>query len=136
VSQDRVWMTVGAYERLQAELEALTAAGATADDAALSRAVELRDLLSRAQTGQMPDDGLVEPGMLVTVRFDDDASELTFVLGDRVLLTLDDSLDVPVYSPSSPLGAAINGINVGDQTVFSAPRGDRRLTVIEARPVS
>ena len=136
MSQDRVWMTVGAYERLQAELQELTAAGPTADDAALSRAVELRDLLSRAQTGQMPDDGLVEPGMLVTVRFDDDQSELTFVLGDRVLLTLDESLDVPVYSPSSPLGAAINGSNVGDQTVFSAPRGDRRLTVIEARPVS
>ncbi len=129
-------MTVGAYERLQAELAELTAAGTTADAAALSRAVELRDLLSRAQTGQMPDDGLVEPGMLVTVRFDDDQSELTFVLGDRVLLTLDESLDVPVYSPTSPLGAAINGINVGDQIVFSAPRGDRRLTVIEARPVS
>lgn len=136
MSHDSVWMTAGTYERLQAELQALTAPGASSDDAALSRAVELRDLLNRAQTGQMPDDGLVEPGMLVTVQFEDDKSELTFVLGDRILLTLDESLDVPVYSPTSPLGAAINGSYVGDHTVVSAPRGDRRLTVIEARPVS
>lgn len=129
-------MTEAAYERLQAELHALVAAGSTTDDALLSRKVELRDLLDRAQTGQMPDDGLVEPGMLVTVTFEDDGSQVTFVLGDRVLLTLDDSLDVPVYSPTSPLGAAINGTSVGDSTVVSAPRGERRLTIVEARPVS
>ena len=47
-----------------------------------------------------------------------------------------ESLDVAVYSPESPLGAAIDGLYVGDTAVITAPKGARQLTIIAAVPAS
>ena len=70
-----------------------------------ARIRQLTQLLENAIVGADPaDDGVVEPGMVVTVEMFGD--EETFLLGSREIA--DDS-DLEVYCEKSPLGAAING---------------------------
>lgn len=116
-----VWMTAAALATLEAELATLTAQPTGEVDPA--RAMELRELIRRAEVGTKPDDGLVEPGMLVTVRFDRDGSTERFLLGSRELVGHDAEIEVDVYSPSSPLGAAITGRYVGDAVRYETPSG-------------
>lgn len=136
MAPDGVWMTPAALERLQQELADLTAVGREVTDLERARVVELKELIQRAEAVSKPDDGLVEPGMRITVRFDDDGSTSSFVLGDRTLLGLDDSLDIDVFSPDSPLGSAIDGLHVGDVAQFESPRGKRSLTILAATPAT
>ena len=67
------------------------------------------------------------PGSRVTIAFDGDVSDTdTFVLGSRELLGLDPSIDTTnVYSPQSPLGAAILGKHEGDAVSYVAPTAAR-----------
>jgi len=94
-------------------------------------------MLRRAQVGETPkDDGVVEPGMRVTVKFAGGDTE-TFLLGAREVLAVDDSVEMSVYSPQSPLGAAIVGKRVGETASFKAPtRHNTTVTVeiVEAKP--
>ncbi|MDE0572308.1 GreA/GreB family elongation factor [Demequina sp. B12] len=136
MATDVVWMTAAAHERLLAEQATLEIDGRELTATERARLAELRDLLAKAQVSTMPDDGLVEPGMRVTVRFDDNGDTTEFVLGDRAMLALDPTIDLPVYSPTSPLGAAINGLFPGDQATIDAPRGPRTLTIVQAHPVT
>ncbi|MCR2784867.1 MULTISPECIES: GreA/GreB family elongation factor [unclassified Microbacterium] len=131
--QDTVWMTAAALAALQAELDELNLRAE--GDAAQARQVALRSLIRRAEVGTKPDDGLVEPGMTVTVRFARDGSEETFLLGSRELVRQGGEVDLDVYSPSSPLGAAITGRSVGDTVTYAAPNGATiEVTVIAAVP--
>jgi len=131
--KDTVWMTAATLASLEAELEEL---GGRADaDADRLREIELRDLIRRAEVGTKPDDGLVEPGMTVTVRFTRDGSEETFLLGSRELVKQGGEVELDVYSPSSPLGAAITGRYVGDTVSFAAPNGATlEVVVVSAVP--
>ncbi len=136
MTTDVVWMTSVALDALKKELAALTTPARELDRPQRARFVELQDLVRRAQVERKPDDGLVEPGMRVTVRSEDDGSSEEFIFGSRAMLEGDTSLGVQVYSPESPLGAAINGLYVGDTVVVGAPKGPRRLTIIKAIPVA
>ena len=136
MTTDVIWMTPAALESLRVELASLTSGERVLTDGERARVVELKDLVSRAEVTSKPDDGLVEPGMRITARSEADGSTIEFVLGSRALLDLDDSLDVAVYSPESPLGAAINGLHVGDTAVVNAPKGELRLTILGAKPVA
>lgn len=133
---DVTWMTPAALERLREELTALTSPQRALTERDRARVVELKSLISRAEVTEKPDDGLVEPGMRITARKDEDGSVIEFVLGSRALLELDGSLDATVYSPESPLGAAINGLHVGDQAEVRAPKGAFTLTILTATPVA
>lgn len=132
-ASEPLWMTQAALDRLQAELDELTAADR--DDATeQARALELREMIRRAEVTSKPDDGLVEPGMIITIRFESDGSEETFLLGSREIVGAAD-LDVDVSSPSSPLGQAISGRSVGDRTEFTAPSGASiAVTILRAVP--
>lgn len=161
-SDNVAWLTQEAYDRLQAELEQLMGPGrsevakrieAARSEGDLSenggyqaakdeqghqeaRIRQLQGLLQRAKVGEMPpDDGVVEPGMLVTIRFAGETETETFILGSRELASLDQSVTHEVYSPQSPLGAAINGKCAGDSVSYEAPNG-RRLAVdiVAAKP--
>jgi transcription elongation factor GreA len=149
VTQQATWLTQEAYDRLQAELarlegeerrhivERIAAARAEGDlsenggyHAARdeqakneARIKELKEKLRTAQIGTPKDDGIVEPGMQVTALVAGD--EMTFVLGAREIAA---GTDLDVYSPTSPLGAAINGHSVGDTVAYLAPTG-REITV-------
>lgn len=132
---DSVWLTPAALQRLRDELAELTN-GREPDDSQQVRVAELKALIAHAEASSKPDDGLVEPGMRVTVRFDGDSSDTQFLFGTRALRELDDTLDIAVYSPESPVGAAIAGLYVGDTATIATPKGERKLTIIEAVPAT
>jgi transcription elongation factor GreA len=101
-----------------------------------ARILQLQDMLTRARVGETPaNTGVVEAGMTVTVRFGADSETETFLLGAREVLALDDSVELSVYSPQSPLGSAILGKKIGDTATFKAPN-DRSVTVaiVDAKP--
>lgn len=140
------WLTQDAYDRLAAELEHLEGPGraevveriaAARDEGDLkenggyhaareeqgkleARITELKTLLKTAVVGETPkDDGIVEPGMLVTISMS--GKERRFVLGNREIA--EDAPNLEVFSPDSPLGQAINGSKVGDAIDYTAPNG-------------
>jgi transcription elongation factor GreA len=157
-----VWLTQEAYDKLKAELDQLTGPGRAAVSAKIAaardegdlrenggyhaareeqgqqeaRIRQLTDMLRRAQVGEAPaaaDE--VVPGAKVTIAFDGDESDTdTFVLGSRELLGLDTDA-TNVYSPQSPLGAAILGLRPGDEASYAAPNGRSiNVTVIKVEP--
>jgi len=69
--------------------------------------------------------------MTVTVRFEGDAAEVTFLLASRE----ESGSPIDVYSPRSPLGSAISGKKVGETASYNLPNG-RALAVeiIDAVP--
>jgi transcription elongation factor GreA len=151
------WLTQEAYDRLSAELAELSTTGRTEItkkiEAARSegdlkenggyhaareeqgkieaRIRQLTVLLRSATVGEAPpDDGVVEPGMVVTAVVAGD--EMTFLLGSREAAG---GTDIDVYSEKSPLGAAINGHSVGDTTSYTTPTGKSIEVVIkDAKP--
>ena len=155
-----VWLTQAKYDALQAELEELRGPGRTAvvqkvsdarDEGDLKenggyhaareelgkldgRIAQLEDMLKRALVGETPpDDGVVEPGMVVTYRFVGDDDEEKFLLGAREMKGEDDDLEV--YSPQSPLGEAIHGKQKGDTVSYVAPNGKTlEVEILDAVP--
>jgi transcription elongation factor GreA len=155
-----VWLTQAKYDALQAELEELRGPGRAAvvqkvsearDEGDLKenggyhaareelgkldgRIAQLEDMLKRAQVGETPpDDGIVEPGMVVTYRFVGDDEDERFLLGAREMKGDDDDLEV--YSPQSPLGEAISGKRKGDTVEYVAPNGKKlKVEIVDAVP--
>ncbi|YAL82720.1 transcription elongation factor GreA [Dermacoccaceae bacterium W4C1] len=151
------FLTKDAYDRLNAELEHLSGPGRTEIAKRIEAAREegdlkenggyhaakeeqgkmearirqLTELLRDATVGEAPkDDGIVEPGMVVTVEMFGD--EEKFLLGSREIAG-DANLDV--YSEKSPLGAAILGKKKGDEATYEAPNGKSvTVKIIEAKP--
>jgi transcription elongation factor GreA len=139
------WLTQEAFDRRKAELEQLEGEGrieiakkieAAREEGDLkenggyhaakeeqgkmeARIRVLTELLRHATVGEAPQSsGVVEPGTVITATVLGD--EETFLLGSREIVG-DDDLDV--YSEGSPLGAAILGLKVGDETSYLAPNG-------------
>ncbi|WP_265523507.1 transcription elongation factor GreA [Oerskovia flava] len=152
------WLTQEAHDRLQAELAHLSGEGRTEiaeriaaarDEGDLkenggyhaareeqakneARIRELTEKLRNVQIGTPPDDGKVEPGMLVTALVAGD--EMQFLLGSREIAG---TTDIDVFSPTSPLGAAINGKTIGDKVTYAAPNGnDIPVEITAATPFS
>ena len=157
--QGTIWLTQEAYDKLQAELEDLKGPkrqeiieriSAARDEGDLkenggyhaakdeqgkqeARIRQLEDMLRKAEVGETPsNDGVVEPGMVVTIDFGGGDTE-KFLLGARENLSEGDELDV--YSPQSAMGAAINGHAKGDTVTYTAPTGkDLSVTIVDAEP--
>ncbi|RGE23138.1 transcription elongation factor GreA [Leucobacter sp. wl10] len=143
----QTWLTQEAHDRLKAELDHLTGAGRKEIAARIEAAREegdlkenggyhaakdeqgkmearirdLDELLKHAFVGDAPQaSGIVEIGTVVTAEIFGD--EERFLLGNRELA---DGSDLDVYSAESPLGVAILGLGVGDETNYAAPNGNR-----------
>ncbi|MGH3366601.1 MAG: transcription elongation factor GreA [Nocardioidaceae bacterium] len=157
-----IWLTHEAYSKLKEELDYLRGParaelaariGAAREEGDLkenggyhaakeeqgkaeARIRQLEDMLRHAQVGETPpDDGVVEPGMKVTVRFVADNDTETFLFGARELADFDPSVDLDVYSPKSPLGAAIDGHKKGETISYAAPNGaELQVEIVEAIP--
>jgi transcription elongation factor GreA len=144
-STQRTWISPQAYKRLQQELatlrELFTSAGADCDNdentAAVLRAWQTRiqrihDLLVNAVVGEdPPDDGIAEPGMVVTIRYNDTGDTETFLLGVRGA----EYGDMEIYSIQSPLGAAIAGARPGERRAYNLPNGTTlTVTLLNAVP--
>ena len=84
-----------------------------------ARIRQLNHMLENAEIGTAPNnaDGLISPGMRVTVEIMGD--EMEFLLGSREI----SSGDLDVYSEKSPLGAAVMGAKIGDTKTYNAPNG-------------
>ena len=151
------YLTQEAFDRLQAELRELSGPGrveiakrieAAREEGDLkenggyhaakeeqgkmeARIRQLTQILQNATVGQAPpDDGIVEPGMVVTVEMFGD--EETFLMGSR---EIGDHTDLTVYSEKSAMGQAINGKKVGDHVTYTAPNGkDVEVTILHAKP--
>ena len=84
-----------------------------------ARIRQLKHMLENAEIGTAPKnaDGLISPGMRVTVEIMGD--EMEFLLGSREI----SSGDLDVYSEKSPLGAAVMGAKIGDTKTYNAPNG-------------
>ncbi len=98
-----------------------------------ARIRQITQLLQTATVGETPaDDGVVEPGMVVTVEMFGD--EETFLLGNREIA---DGSDLQVFSEKSAMGAAIHGKSVGDTTSYEAPNGKTiDVKILAAKPYS
>ncbi|HLV55178.1 MAG TPA: transcription elongation factor GreA [Actinotalea caeni] len=145
MSETTTWLTQESYDRLKAEYEHLIGPGRTEIAERIEAAREegdlkenggyhaareeqakqearirqLDDLLRTAQVGEAPaDDGIVEPGMVVTATVG--GEKMTFLLGSREVAG---DTDLDVYSASSPLGNAILGTKAGDTVEYTAPTG-------------
>jgi transcription elongation GreA/GreB family factor len=141
----RVWISPLAHERLHRELDTLRflfSAGIADEDAdanavAVRRAWEVRiqqihDLLINAVVGDdPPNDGIAEPGMVVTVRYDATGDTDTFLLG----VDGAEYADMAVNSIQSPLGAAIAGARPGERRSYRLPTGAAlTVTLLKAVP--
>jgi transcription elongation factor GreA len=155
------WLTQEAHDRLQQELDQLVAHRpviaaeindrreegdlkenggyhAARDEQAKqeARIRHLQEILRSAQVGVSPaDDGVVEPGMVVTIAYDgDDDDQETFLLGSR-----EEGVhgSLQVYSPQSPLGQAIQGASRGESREYILPNGRvQKVAVLDAKPFS
>ena len=155
-SESVTWLTQEAHDRLREELEFLSGEGRTEMARRIEQAREegdlrenggyhaakeeqgkrearirqLQQLLQNAKVGERPaDDGIVEPGMVVTVRLG--GEQMRFLLGSREAA----GDDLEVYSEKSPLGAAISGKRAGETTSYTAPNGmSIDVEIVDAKP--
>jgi transcription elongation factor GreA len=145
-TQDQsVWLTQEAYDRLASELEYLVTvarheiskkiqdareegdlkenggyhAAKEEQGKIESRIDRIENILALATVGDAPaSHGVVEQGVVVKVLLRGDETE--FLLGSAEIA---EGTDLTVYSPSSPIGAAIMGKSVGETVNFFAPNG-------------
>lgn len=158
-SESVTWLTQEAYNQLKAELEYLSGPARTEIAKKIEAAREegdlrenggyhaakeeqgkqelrvrqLTQLLENAKIGETPpDDGIVEPGMVVTIAFDGDKDDtLTFLMASREYATS----DIETYSPQSPLGKGVSGKKVGEVASYELPNGNlASVTVLAAKP--
>jgi transcription elongation factor GreA len=147
VSTHETWLTQEAFDRLTEELadregprrqtivkriEAAREEGDLKENGGYHAAKEeqgknearvkvLRHLLEHAKIGAPPaGEGEVTQGQVVTVRFPAFDDTETFLLGSREEAA---TASLDVYSPTSPLGAAVLGKQVGDTVAYETPAG-------------
>jgi transcription elongation factor GreA len=93
---------------------------------------QLEEMLTEATTEPSADDQTVTPGKVVTYRYAGDGDEV-FLLGARDIAEDHDEIDV--YSPQSPLGAALLGAKAGETVDFEQPNGKiAKVEVVSAVP--
>jgi transcription elongation factor GreA len=159
VSETQVtWLTQEAHDRLKHELDELIAnrsviaaeINARREEGDLrenggyhaareeqgkqeARIRQLQELLRNAKVGEAPQNsGVAEPGMVLTVRYEDDEETETFLLATR-----EEGAHgaVEVYSPNSPLGKALLGAKEGEAREYELPNGgNMKVTLIKAEP--
>lgn len=158
-SDNVTWLTQEAYDQLKSELDYLSGPARTEIAKKIEAAREegdlrenggyhaakeeqgkqelrvrqLTQLLQNAKVGETPaDDGVVEPGMVVTIAFDGDPDDtLTFLLASREYA----SSDIETYSPQSPLGQGVNTKKVGEDAEYELPNGKMAaVKILDAKP--
>jgi transcription elongation factor GreA len=145
-----------AYERLQEELAWRTGEHRRELSLAIERARELGDLSENADYDAAKDEqgksearvrqieqilkeavvlegatgDVVEPGVVVELRYEGDNDLQTYLVGS--IEERDEQYDV--LSPASPVGQAILGAGPGTSVTYQGPRRALSVTVVSVRP--
>ncbi|MFM8597453.1 MAG: transcription elongation factor GreA [Mycobacterium sp.] len=155
-----VWLTQEAYDKLKAELDQLIAhrpviaaeindrreegdlrenggyhAAREQQGQEEARIRQLQELLNTAKVGEAPtQSGVALPGSVVTVYYDGVKTDTeTFLIATRQEVFGDGKLEV--YSPNSPLGAALLDAKVGETRTYTVPNGNTvKVTLVSAEP--
>jgi transcription elongation factor GreA len=153
-------LTADAYDRLRTELDRLKGEGREKIAERLLRAREHGDIRENAEYDAAKNEqGLMEarireleallkdpdiiegpvaadevgPGVLVTVRLDEDDEEETYL----VAASKEERLpDVRTVTADSPLGSALLGRRVGDRVSYEAPGGTFGCEIVRLEPRS
>jgi transcription elongation factor GreA len=102
-----------------------------------ARIRQLRHMLDHALIGT-PDaeEGQATHGMIVTVAVVGTGREIRFLLGSREEAAHAPD-DLQVVSPTSPMGAAVDGARVGDEVSYTTPAGkDMAVRIAHVEPYS
>ena len=94
-----------------------------------SRARQIRAMLENAEIIEATDDGIVKPGMIVTIRHEGDDEAETYLLGLRE----EKGGDHQILTPESPIGSALVGKTAGEVVTAQAPAGDMKIEIVEVR---
>lgn len=139
----QTWLTREALDRVKCELTALLNVCRTDDvddrdvagDIHRERRIRhLQELVQNADVQEPPDDGVAEPGMVVTVRYEGEDTTETYLMADREESAAADP-GIEICSPQSPLGTALFGAITGGEREFVTPDGRRvRVSVLSALP--
>lgn len=151
MSDDTVWLSQEAYDRLLQELEELKTEGRSRASTAIesarehgdisenaeyevakeeqgkleARIRELEHTLARAKISQQAAAGdQVAQGNIVTIT-DGDGDQLRLLISSRE----DRTDEAMVISPQSPLGTALLGAGVGEEIEYQAPAGTLQVTI-------
>jgi transcription elongation factor GreA len=77
------------------------------------------------------DSGVVDHGSIVTLRYEGDDEDDT---QDYFVGSIEERQgDLPVASPSAPLGAALMGRKIGDVVEYQAPGGALKVEIVRIR---
>ena len=93
-----------------------------------ARVLQLRQMIENAEIIHTTDDGVVRPGMLVTLRYEGEDPE-TYLLGLRE----EKGGDHPVLTPDSPLGQALVGHGAGETVTTKVPAGELKIEIVEVK---
>jgi transcription elongation factor GreA len=157
-----VWLTQDSYDRLKSELDQLIAhrpiiaaeindrreegdlrenggyhAARDQQGQEEARIRQLQELLSTAKVGEAPtESGVALPGSVVEVEFTYDGGgkeKETFLIATRQEGA--GEADMEVYSPNSPLGAAILHAREGEDREYTIPSGKKvKVKLLKAKP--
>lgn len=155
-----VWLTQESYDRLKSELDQLIAnrpiiaaeindrreegdlrenggyhAARDQQGQEEARIRQLQDLLNTAKVGEAPkQSGVALPGSVVKVYYEGDESDTeTFLIATRQEIVSDGKLEV--FSPNSPIGAALLNAKVGETRSYTVPNGNIvKVTLVSAEP--
>ncbi|MFV0633815.1 transcription elongation factor GreA [Demequina sp.] len=150
------WLTQDAFDRLQKEYDHLVGEGRAAIAKEIderrqegdlkenggyhaareeqakqeARILQLRHILQTATVGEAEHSDEVQSGTVVTAQVA--GREMKFLVGSREVVG---STDLDVFSAQSPLGAAVLGKSVGDESSYTAPNGNEiTVKVIAVEP--
>lgn len=144
MTDQTIWLTPAAHDKLQVEFDHLTTEGRrdAAEKIAIARQHgdlrenaeydsakneqglmearirKLKHLLDNAEVREVENSGVVEVGTIVTV-IDDDGDEYEFFVAPPE----NKVAGILLASPQSPLGAALLGAAPGDEVSYDAPGG-------------
>jgi transcription elongation factor GreA len=97
-----------------------------------ARVRQLEAMLKNAVVIESSNGEVIEPGVLVELRYDGDDDIVTYLVGS--IEERHDQFDV--LSTDSPLGQALLGAGPGKTVRYQGPRRELGVTVVAVRPLS
>ena len=94
-----------------------------------ARVRQLRQMLESAEIVKGDDSGVAKPGMLVTIKYQDDEETETYFLGLRE----EKGGEFDVLTPESPIGKALLGRSAGEAVVAEVPSGALKVQIVDVR---